>query len=47
MSEKEIKKQTVRLEKEFYKEISKKLIDKELSFQELVTNLLKDWLESK
>lgn len=45
MSEKEIKKQTIRLEKEFHKEISKKLIDEEISFQELVTKLLKDWLQ--
>ena len=42
-----VKKQTIRLEENFNKEIRKQLIEENTNFQQLVTNFLTEWLEEK
>lgn len=42
-----IKKQTIRLEENFYKELKKELVEQETSFQQLVKEFLENWLEEK
>lgn len=43
--EKELARQTVRMDKDFYKELKKILIEKDVSYQKLVENYLHEWYE--
>lgn len=45
MNDKELKRQTVRMEEDFYKELKIALYKKDISFQKLVENFLYKWYE--